>query len=424
MTQKLWFLFFTSVLCLSVCAQAVMPDPNFGNNGSISFYLDPVIFDYEFPVALAVQQNDKLIVAASAIDGEGYTGRATLHRIFSNGIIDSSFGNGELRTGRGHGFNIAGISVLPDGKIITFTRTTYHTDDAVDTLWVERYLAGGGVDSSFGTNGATFYHRPFTYASAQEMIVKPNGTIVISFTLNNTEQHIAQLTASGKKDYQLGTNGNIIPAGYAANIRRIFALPNNEILVSAIYLKTDNTYGSCLIRYTTDGNIDSSFGTNGVVFNNNTILVTGRTVDLTLQADNKLLEYTEDNGNDILLRYNTDGTLDPSFGSNGKTVVEAMNPNVYDIATGVRVQENGRILVSLANSTSMKRFFANGKVDSSFGTNGILPNTNLSTESTIAFLLYQTKLIVSGTITSNGEQLLGVNVYVPCTTCASADAIS
>ena len=425
MTQRLWLLFSASLFCLFVSAQAVMPDPHFGNHGTISFFVDPISFENEFPVALAVQQNDKLMVAATAIDGEGYSGRATVHRFFSNGVIDSSFANGELRTGRGHGFNIAGMSVLPDGKIVTFTHTTYHTDDFNDTVWVERYLIDGGIDSTFGTYGATFFHRPFSYSSALEMVVKPGGKIVVRFTINNTEQHIAQLNESGKKDFSFGTNGNIIPSGYATDIRKMIALPNNQLLASAIYQKTDNTFGSCLIRYTANGNIDSSFGTNGVVFNNNTILVTVRSVELTLQADNKLLEYTEDNGNDVLLRYNADGTLDPSFGIGGKIVVEAINPNSYYVATGVRVQENGRILVSLAGSSSLKRYFPNGRVDSSFGTNGILTNNNLTTETTISFLPYKTKLIVSGTtLAMYNEQSVAVNVYVPCKTCTSTDVIS
>lgn len=130
-----------------------------------------------------------------------------------------------------------------------------------------------------------------------------------------------------------------------------------------------------------DGDLDSSFGTGGLAQRPQ---VSGfeSIGDSVVQPDLKIVAVGESDEKIALARYETNGVLDPTFGTNGTVVV----PDLYIAATftyGIKaqiaLQPNGKIVVSghintnptlLTPNVRVLRFNADGTPDTSFGTNG------------------------------------------------------
>ncbi len=131
--------------------------------------------------------------------------------------------------------------------------------------------------------------------------------------------------------------------------------------------------GFSLVRYNTNGTLDPTFGTGGKV-----LTVIGEQSDalaVTVLADGKILAagYALTNSaNDFAVaKYNSDGTLDAAFGSGGIVTTDFNNSN--DAGYAMAVQTDGKIAVvgqSGANSSALVRYNANGSLDTAFGANG------------------------------------------------------
>ena len=147
-----------------------------------------------------------------------------------------------------------------------------------------------------------------------------------------------------------------------------------------------------VIRYNVDGTLDRSFGNGGVALTDfpGDVSLTVGGGGILLQPDGKILvagrSSQDTTGSDFsILRYNTDGTLDASFGTGG-VVTTAVGPG-YDNAHGLALQSDGSIVVvglsydqmsyvGIPGNPNVDEFFAlarydvNGILDTSFGPDG------------------------------------------------------
>src|SRR5262249_53777100 len=94
------------------------------------------------------------------------------------------------------------------------------------------------------------------------------------------------------------------------------------------------------------GDLDSTFGTGGIVTTPNTSANAGA-----LQIDSKIVvagsisvQSFQEGG---LLRYNTNGSLDPGFGTGGKVFIDGSNAGA---AFAVAIQTDGKILAAAPDS--------------------------------------------------------------------------
>jgi uncharacterized delta-60 repeat protein len=137
------------------------------------------------------------------------------------------------------------------------------------------------------------------------------------------------------------------------------------------------------IAFAQAGRLDPTFGLGGKVITNVPGPTSAIAKALALQSDGKIvvaggLGLGQAIG---LVRYGTNGTLDSSFGTNGVALAAIPN-NILSTATGVAIQTDGRILAggtvyTLVNSKAfiglgVVRFNPNGRMDSSFGTAGVV----------------------------------------------------
>lgn len=254
---------------------------------------------------------------------------------------------------------------------------------------VMRFTPAGALDTTFAGTGIALTHiDPGLFDFALAAAVQPAddkilaggssglaGQGVVALVRYNTD---GTLDTAG-----FGTNGaggGIVrtpaPAGSnAASASAIAVQPDGKILVAALtFTASANTTGIALIRYNTNGALDTTFGAaaTGVVTATIGHGLASDTVALALQGTNIIVAgASSTDGNLVLYRYTTNGTLDPTFGNNGTTVTAlpgAVSPAIAFQSTG------NLILVSGTNNDqAVLRYGANGALDTTtFGTGGIV----------------------------------------------------
>src|SRR5205823_1660150 len=127
--------------------------------------------------------------------------------------------------------------------------------------------------------------------------------------------------------------------------------------------------------YNADGSLDSSFGNNGLVITD--FGFDSQAFALAVQTDGKIVVagYTFTGGSQYdfaLARYNTDGSLDTTFGTNGEVVTDFGTGG--DEALAVVIDADGKIVVAGYTFTgdsqydfALARYNADGSLDTSFG---------------------------------------------------------
>lgn len=134
--------------------------------------------------------------------------------------------------------------------------------------------------------------------------------------------------------------------------------------------------------FAADGDLDASFGTNGIVTDNFNGSFGIFTRSVKIQTDGKILTGSAVLGADFqnfdfgILRYNTNGTLDTSFGTNGRQIVD-VDGGSESLPT-ILLQADGKIIIvgqRIVTGQSVRgivltRLNSNGSFDTSFGTNG------------------------------------------------------
>jgi uncharacterized delta-60 repeat protein len=162
------------------------------------------------------------------------------------------------------------------------------------------------------------------------------------------------------------------------------------------------------IAYAAPGDLDTTFGTNGVATYDSGNVDHGWTV--LLQPDGKIVvpgvTFNGTDGDVLVLRYNSDGTLDTTFGTNGVATYDSGN---VDHAWWTAIlQPDGKIVVPgvTFNGTDddvlVLRYNSDGTLDTTFGTNGVATyDSGNVDEGRTAILQPDGKIVVPG-VTFNG----------------------
>jgi uncharacterized delta-60 repeat protein len=235
--------------------------------------------------------------------------------------------------------------------------------------------AAGDLDPSFGSGGKVF--TDFGLADgAYGVVVQPDGKIV-AVGYANTGGYaflLARYNPDGSLDPTFGAGGKVRTEGTGL-AHAVVLQPDGKIVVAG-------ASGAFVVaRYHPDGSLDSSFGAGGVVQTDVDPEGSDRATAVALQEDGKIVVggYTrpidEERGDDFaLVRYKPNGRLDRTFGSGGKVVTD-VRLRGWDLARGVAVQKDGRILlfgdtVGFGSFWALVRYRSDGSLDPSFGSGG------------------------------------------------------
>jgi len=285
--------------------------------------------------------------------------------------LDPSFGTLGKVTASGAPFT--GVALQPDGKIVAVAMS--NTD-----FFVARYNPNGTLDTSFDGDGIKTIDFGGTVDQPKGVALVPvtsfssgvgfNGDIVIvGSTTKTNDVAIAVLNSNGELDTNFNATGMLtVNLGGSADSGNAVAIDSSENIVIAGSTGSD----FAVMRVKPNGTLDSTFGTGGKA-----IVDMGGTTDsanaLRIQSDGKIVAAGT-NGNDFaVLRLNANGSLDTTFNTTGKKTLDFGGT---DVARAVAIQPGGDIVLAgdfgspTAADIAVARLNSSGSLDSSFGTGG------------------------------------------------------
>lgn len=318
--------------------------------------------------AVMVQPNGQVVVAGEMLVNR--KNQCVVLRYNDDGTPDPNFGSaGMVLTPIGDGSAINAIGLQSDNKIVVAGSAVIQ---GYPNLIVMRYNSDGTPDTNFGTAGI-FTQLIGRRSSANALVIQSDGNIVAAgvATVNNIESFLVlRLNSNGLLDPSFGIGGIVTDQIGGVNIARGVALDSNQNIVISGFIDED----FAVLRYTSTGQRDSTFGNNGVVIT--PLSSDSESNGVVVQADNKIVAVGfNDTIGVIFARYLLNGDLDPSFGISGTgilTIDEVSNA----AAKAVALQLNGQIVAAgfSCNDFALYRLNTNGIPDPTFGTNGIVHN--------------------------------------------------
>jgi uncharacterized delta-60 repeat protein len=330
--------------------------------------------------AVAIQADGKLVVAGSANDGQ--YDRFAIARLNPDGSLDNGFATGGklvLQIG-GQACAAAGTLVQPDGKTVVAGYAYVSTNESFCVL---RLMTNGVLDSSFGSNGIATTTFGTTNAEPSAIVLQPDGKLVVTGSLlgPNTDFAAARYNLNGSLDTSFGINGKVATAVGAGNDQNTAAAlqSDGKIVLSGTSIFGPGTEIS-LIRYNTNGTLDTSFGSFGRVATEISPGSIDGSFGMKIQPNGRIVvagyTYTLPAADiDIaLVRYNPGGTLDNSFDSDGKVTTPVGLG--ADYATSVSLRADGKIIAgaSVQIGGTMQfaavRYNSDGSLDPNYGVGG------------------------------------------------------
>ena len=242
--------------------------------------------------------------------------------------------------------------------------------------------APGDLDLTFGSGGKVNIDFGSSSEYGSSVAVQSDGKIVVAgssfWNLANKDFALARYTTTGAFDTSFGNGGKVTTAiGNDDDVGVSVAVQSDGKIIVAGYSWNGSYSDFALVRYTTAGALDASFGSGGKVITPvSSSYDFGRSV--ALQSDGKIVvagdSYNGSNYDFALVRYTASGALDASFGSGGKvtTAIGSNNDGGYTVA----LQNDGKIVVAGYSSNgsnsdfALVRYMAAGALDTSFGNGG------------------------------------------------------
>jgi len=208
--------------------------------------------------------------------------------------------------------------------------------------------------------------------------------------------------AVGDLDTSFDTDGKVTTAiGVGADYAQSVALQSDGKIIAAGTSDNGSNFDFAVVRYNTNGSLDTSFGTGGKVITN--FGADDLIFSIALQGDGKIVVAGSSNFNFAVARYNTNGTLDLSFDTDG---LDPIDFGSIDEALAVAMQSDGKIVVAGTsnNNFALARLNSDGTLDTSFDTDGKV-TTAIGAGSDVAYsivLQSDGKIIAAGTF-DNGS---------------------
>lgn len=269
------------------------------------------------------------------------------------------------------------LVIQPDGKIVAVGIGGSNEHFPPYGFGVARYLPNGALDPEFSDDGKALIY-PTGYGDrAYAVVMQPDGAFLVGGQANAEFGDFAliRLRPDGSLDKTFGGDGIVMTGlGRPDDVIMDLALQPDGRIVAVGRTRTGDDADVALTRYNTDGTLDASFSDDGIeVTQVGTDQMAGARV--TLLPDGKILALAQRNGAPptmILLRYNADGSLDTTFDGDGIAIPD-IGPK-GGIPNDIMVLPNGKILLAgtfgMGDAFGIARVNADGTIDRTFGVDG------------------------------------------------------
>jgi uncharacterized delta-60 repeat protein len=357
--------------------------------------------------SMIVQPADgKIVLGGDTASNASPTRAVALVRYNTDGSLDSSFGNGgiDVTSFAGSAFALASG---PNGSI--YSAGTVFTSDATNyDFEVVKLTASGAADTTFGGTGKVTTDVSGRADRAFGIVVDTNGVATVtgdaSTGLGNFQDvALVRYLASGDIDTSFGISGRSVigTAGIFGQLTSV-AIQSDGKIVAAGYtpsLRGDTDFLIC--RYNDDGTLDTTFDGTGQVITD----VANGSRDfadaVAIAADGSIYVGGAAGQQMALVKYRSDGTVDTSFGDTGKALQDLVGA-----VTGIAVsQDDGRI-TAVGTGFNVFRYKPDGTLDPTFGTSGRTSAAFFGNgaDAAAVALAADGSIFVAGTVTVDGPQ--------------------
>jgi uncharacterized delta-60 repeat protein len=309
-------------------------------------------------------------------------------------------GTGFVTTDLGSNDYAHAVAVQSDGKIVVAGYSS-------SNFAVARYNSDGSLDTSFDSDGWVITNVGST-DRAFAIAIQPDGKIVAAGYSNN-DFAVARYNSDGSLDATFSGDGMVTTdinsgadQGYAV------AIQSDGKIVVAGYGISGGNYDFAVVRYLSDGTLDTSFDSDGKV---TTDFSSGNDYGhaMAIQSDGKIVVAGYDSNNDFaVVRYLSDGTLDTTFDSNESDGKVTTNINGTDQGYAVAIQSDGKIVVGgIAGADfGVVRYLSDGTLDSTFSGDGMVTTQFSSTDYGYAVAIQPDGKIVMAGYSSGSQDFI------------------
>jgi uncharacterized delta-60 repeat protein len=299
------------------------------------------------------------------------------------GTLDPTFGNGgTVTTNFANGSAGVGAFEQSNGDIVAVAQVDF-VQGAATGIGLVRYTSTGALDTTFGTNGITntifagFNFAPFGFA------VQKNGDILVAgeavSSAGQIEFGLARYTSNGILDATFGSGGLVTTlVGVRVDVPTAMLLqPSGKIVMAGFEVGQEGVAPGMMsmVRYNSNGSLDTTFGTGGISLVTDTItgpetlalLSNGSYLAVGQNGSGKTGVVVELNSKGVLQSKVTAGTLTAALSSSQG----GASPTIF--------QSNGDYIVAVTTCTfhsecrgtkiGVSRFLETGSVDTSFNAN-------------------------------------------------------
>ncbi|MHC8411096.1 hypothetical protein ACYZTR_13400 [Pseudomonas sp. Hz4] len=258
----------------------------------------------------------------------------------------------------------------------------------------------GTLDTTFAGTGKTQVYFAGSFSSmANGVAIDSRGRLLVAAkveTRGGSRFGLARLLEDGSADLAFGNQGSVIGQfehGFEAMAGKVHVLPDGHLLVAGLHYENARWTLPALALFDQHGRPVQCFGDNGrCVVRLPGGLSQGvrdawlppgvpgaEACDVCVQEDGRILlqanhqfELADHVG--ILIRLNTDGSLDDTFNGRGFVIVRHLLMNTW--LSSLRVQRDGRILVggsiNFPEEGLLARYHSDGKLDNCFAVDGFM----------------------------------------------------
>ncbi|MCH8033122.1 MAG: hypothetical protein IH950_05090 [Bacteroidetes bacterium] len=383
MKNKLnYFLFFTfiyfSFTYLGIAQSPGELDKTFGNGGRVNVGIGGY---FDVVKSMALQHDGKIVVVGYGKESLVSFKGLSMARYLQNGEMDYDFGNlGVIhRVTKDLEGEANSVAIQKDDKIVVTGYSISPTTNNEEITLV-RFTENGNIDKSFGNKGLIVTEISNEKDVGESVAIQNDGKIVVVGTTDhkpNADIVLIRYNKNGSLDYSFGIGGIVITdINSAMDIGKSLVIQSDGKLIVAGFTHVINKFFMTLLRYDSYGELDPTFGNSGIVITD----INGRRgkMDMVMQNDGKIIlvgpSEVEDSHHFTVLRFNNNGSLDKSFGNNGvtKTII-----GDYSEAESVALDSNGNIVVAGTTELGNEQFVVvmydrNGMLVPDFGSDGIV----------------------------------------------------
>jgi uncharacterized delta-60 repeat protein len=358
-------------------------DTQFGNNGLVTHDNAAGGYGDDMGGGIIRDSDGNIYIAGDSFNSSNLD--MAMWKYTSNGVLDTSFGTNGIVThdnaAMGNGDDTAHDIIRDSSGNLYLVGTSYNGTHNDEDMVIWKYTSSGVLDTSFGNNGLVVQSSVAGGDGdddGSDIAFDSSGNIyVVGSSFNGIDHDMVlwKFNNNGVPDTSFGNNGIVVHDIDLDDRGSSFTFDGNGNIYVAGWRGTGTDYISVIWKFSADGVLDTSFGTNGVVLNTDVIFEFGQAIALDSRGSLYLVGMGSDSldimsadVSDLIIRkYNSQGDLDVSFGTNG--IVRATNAvskttgNFNDFGYGVLLDGNDNLYISGQSDTGLDGVLPNGSDD-------------------------------------------------------------